>query len=181
MLVSLAWQAGFTPPVSLAAVPLHGFAPAETGATTAPEVDGAGVPDADLYDEIIADDPRMLPEERAVPPRVRQWMASLLDLSSRNPLLRFKPAQVLEFDLPRGFLGQIDDMLYTPKKRISLISPRGLPFEWVHAGATPGDFEKWLKEQLKLVYPNYALINEIQRKVESALESVRADPDHPGH
>ena len=181
VLVSLAWQAGFTPPVSLAAVPLHGFAPAETGATTAPEVDGAGVPDADLYDEIIADDPRMLPEERAVPPRVRQWMASLLDLSSRNPLLRFKPAQVLEFDLPRGFLGQIDDMLYTPKKRISLISPRGLPFEWVHAGATPGDFEKWLKEQLKLVYPNYALINEIQRKVESALESVRADPDHPGH
>ena len=32
-----------------------------------------------------------------------------------------------------------------------------------------------------LVYPNYALINEIQREVEFELESVRADPDHKFH
>ena len=74
-------------------------------------------------------------KDRDTPPRVRQWKASLLDLSARNPLLKTKK-KFLEIEVPASLLGVIDDQLFTPKKRLEVVSFDGVPFEWIHSGVT---------------------------------------------
>ena len=72
VIISKAWQSGITPPVSLAEVPLHGFGlPSWVLHTLEQEssVSKDEQPDYELEDKSIS------PEERAIPPRVRQWMA----------------------------------------------------------------------------------------------------------
>jgi hypothetical protein len=132
-------------------------------------------------DLVLGDDSGLLPEERAIPPRIRQWMASLLDLTARNPLLKVKPAQMMEFDLPSGILGEIDDMLFTPKKRIKLPAFGTLPSTWVHNGVTDDQFEKWSGAEMSLVYPSYKEVNSIHDKVEAIVTRIKSDPSHPNH
>jgi hypothetical protein len=171
ILVANAWRTGLTPPVTLADVPLHDFG-RERVPSDRPEP---------TIDDPDSDDPNFEQPaaDRSLPPRVRQWMASLLDLSLRNPLLKVKPAQVLEFDVPSTLLGAVDDALYTPKKRLEIVSPSALPFEWVHQGATEGDFKEWMGSKIRLLFPSFTSLNGIQRNAETFLKDVRGDTDDP--
>jgi hypothetical protein len=85
VLVSNAWSEGITPPVSLADVPLHlgnQILNEQPGASSNSEHTDlpSDIDDTELSEIAIT------AEERAIPPRIRQWMASLLDLGARNPL-----------------------------------------------------------------------------------------------
>lgn len=177
VIVSNAWNAGITPPVNLADVPIIPNPSAHEGLGNL-----SNTTDGSVFREttdIALDDIEMTPEERAIPPRIRQWMASLLELGARNPLLKMKPSHGMEFDLPPTILGLIDDLLYTPKKRIELSSPSVLPFEWVHSGVTTGDFEAWITKQTRLVFPSYNELNGIQRSVEHLVKEIRKGVDEP--
>jgi hypothetical protein len=178
ILVSNAWKEGITPPVSLADVPLH---IGNHLLNQQPDISSLSE-DTDSFrdlDNLELSDVQISLEERAIPPRIRQWMASLLDLSARNPLLKMKPNQVMEFDLPAATLGLIDDLLYTPKKRVELASPAALPFDWVLNGAKESEFESWIKKQPRLVFPTYKELNGIQRSAENLLREIRKDPNDP--
>jgi hypothetical protein len=76
VIVQLAWQDGITPPVALNNPVSTNLEP--WGLREIPA-------DPEIIEELVLDDPTMSEEEKAIPPRVRQWMASLLDLGSRNP------------------------------------------------------------------------------------------------
>ncbi len=170
VIVSKAWKGGITPPVSLADVPLHNFGLADW-------VDHSSDIEHPVYKSEQTDyeleDKSISAEERAIPPRVRQWMASLLNLGASNPLLKIS-SQMLEFDLPIGALGALDDLLYTPKKKIPIVSGSALPFEWSHNGVTLDEFTKWCNNQLRLVYPSYTKMNGIHREAEDYLKRARA-------
>jgi hypothetical protein len=176
--VSNARRAGITPPPSL-----NGAEPPPTGGTTTTgpfeddleerEGDGwtiGGVEDVDL------DDIDVTAEDRARPPRVRQWMASLLDLSAKNPLLRVNPKSGLEFTVPPELLAALDDLLYTPKKRLEITSPASLPGEWLHEGASDGKFRTWITQNLKLVYPGHHMLNPVIRDAQEWVKLVRGEP-----
>ena len=171
IIISKAWKGGITPPVSLAEVPLHGFGlPALVDQSSDTEI---AIPIFEQTDYEL-EDKSISAEERAIPPRVRQWMASLLNLGATNPLLKIKGSQMLEFDLPLGALGELDDLLHTPKKKIPVVSASALPFEWSHNGVTLDEFAKWNKTQFRLVYPSYTKMVGIHRKAEDELKRVRA-------
>lgn len=175
VIISKAWKSGITPPVSLDEVPLHGF-----GLPTL--VDHSRDAENPVYENEQTDyeleDKSISAEERAIPPRVRQWMASLLNLGATNPLLKIKGSQMLEFDLPIGALGELDDLLYTSKTKIPIVSGASLPFEWTHNGVTLDEFTKWNKNKLRLVYPSYTKMNGIHRIAEDELKRLRAKGLH---
>jgi hypothetical protein len=170
VIVQLAWQSGMTPPVALndKALPqLPGWKLREI-----PEV-------VKMPDDVVLVDPALSPQERAIPPRIRQWMSSLLDLSSRNPLLKIKPTQLMEFDLPGSIIGKLDDLLHMPKGRIKLPSFTELPTVWVHNGVTQEEFDDWSKEANCLVYPSFKDLNKVQSYAETQLRLIRNSDGHP--
>lgn len=176
ILVSNAWRRGIRPAVALAdeSLVVNGVVPISIGADDQDQENG------DLFDvDVELLDTALAGPDRAIPPRVRQWMATLLDLGGRNPLLKYKPAQCLEFDLPASSLGLIDDLLYTPKKRVAIVSPAALPKEWVHSGVTEGEFEQWTKKDLKLVSPSFSRLNGIQKFAEEEIKLLRGKPGDP--
>lgn len=173
--VKLAWTMGITPPVSLADGP--GIA-RDVPATQGPVSSGPTQREVEVVgSDAIADD--LDGSDRATPPRVRQWKASLLDLGARNPLLKMKK-KFLDIEVPASLLGAIDDQLFTPKKRLEVVSFDGVPFEWIHSGVTEFDFEKWMKTSLRLVTPSYRKIPDVQRSAEQEvtrlLESSKIRP-----
>jgi len=177
ILVGSAWRSGITPPVSLDKRFIAPRPPAQQPDSPISDTDSPGPSTGS--DEHLLETLPLSEEERSTPPRVRQWLASLLDLSSRNPLLKIKPTQLLEFEVPPAFLGTLDDLLFTPKKRIEIVSPAELPFEWVHEGVTRSDYEAWLSGQGRLVYPEYTSLNGIQRHAESLVAAVRGQVGDP--
>jgi hypothetical protein len=174
VMVSTAWKSGITPPVSLLDVPLHGFAiPNLVDQLNENENENEyGVELND--DEIELVDHSISPDEKAIPPRVRQWMASLLNLGANNPLLKIKTKQMMEFDLPGDALGRLDDLLYTPKKKIQILGCSSLPYEWTHNGVTSEDFSKWCGSEIRLVFPSFTGMNGIHRKAEEELKRIRS-------
>ena len=173
--VSLAWKMGITPPVSLDKDAIYGHA------VRTPEKPESHEPTRQeieiLNSDAIAEG--LDGKDRDTPPRVRQWKASLLDLSARNPLLKTKK-KFLEIEVPASLLGVIDDQLFTPKKRLEVVSFDGVPFEWIHSGVTEFEFEKWMKTSLRLVSPSYRQVPEVQRDAErvvaNALQSGELKP-----
>ena len=174
VIVSTAWKNGITPPVSLSEVPLHGFAVPEVVARENLSRDEVSIADEEDFE---IEDGQISPEERAIPPRVRQWMASLLNLGANNPLLKIKSKQMMEFDLPVGAIGRLDDLLYTPKKKVQIVSCSSLPYEWMHNGVTSDEFSKWNKGEIRLVFPSYTGMNGIHRKAEEELKMIRSSSD----
>ena len=176
VVVSAAWRSGVTPPVAISDVPLHGFA--------LPELVVSRNEDEEILtsfgddEELELLDQPISPEERSIPPRVRQWMASLLNLGANNPLLKIKTKQMLEFDLPSGALGKLDDLLHTPKRKIQIVSAGSLPREWAHSGVTQVDFDKWSGGDIRLVFPSFTRMNGIQRRAEEELKRIRANDEH---
>ena len=183
IIVGNAWQAGIQPPGTLHAPDLKNleddfrrFQESTSDANNSlKQLEDALFGDQDLPETQLS------PEEKAIPPRIRQWMASLIDLGSRNPLLKMKPNQIMEFELPPFVLGQIDDLLHTPKKKIELASLSSVPGEWIHKGVTAGDFESWMKKQIRLVYPSYTKINGIHNSAVQVLAAIRGNVDDPIH
>jgi hypothetical protein len=170
VVVQLAWQDGITPPVAFN----------RAAETTFESWDLRQIPDGSIENEILELDEATLSDaEKAIPPRVRQWMASLLDLSSKNPLLKIRPKQVLEFDVPGSIIGSLDDLLHKPKGRIRLPYFSELPVTWVHNGVTTEEFDEWSKGSASLVFPSYRDLNKIQSTVERKLAALKADPDFP--
>ena len=109
------------------------------------------------------------PNQSDVPPRVRQWMSSLLDLGARNSLLRMKVGNkgMVDFSLPSEILSQIDDDLFEGKK-IPIQSPSKLPKGWWDAGITMHDFSQKINEfDTPLIYPRFSSVNTISSDVES--------------
>lgn len=172
VIVQLAWQDGITPPVVL-----NNPEASELETWNLREI-----PEGQIADDTLELDEAALSEaERAIPPRVRQWMASLLDLSSRNPLLKIKSNQLMEFDIPGSIIGSLDDLLHKPKGRIRLPYFSELPVNWVHNGVTTEEFDEWSKTATSLVFPSYREISKIHGEVERRLARVKATPDHPNH
>lgn len=170
VIVQLAWQDGIMPPVAL-----NNAAGSELEAWTLREI-----PESPIASDILELDEATLSEaEKAIPPRVRQWMASLLDLSSKNPLLKIKSSQLMEFDIPGSIIGSLDDLLHKPKGRIRLPYFSELPVKWVHNGVTTEEFDEWSKGAASLVYPSYRDLNKIQSTVERNLAALKADPEFP--
>ena len=165
--VSLAWKMGITPPVSLDKDAIYGHAvrPPEKPESHEPTRQEIEVFNSDAIAEGLDG------KDRDTPPRVRQWKASLLDLSARNPLLKTKK-KFLEIEVPASLLGVIDDQLFTPKKRLEVVSFDGVPFEWIHSGVTEFEFESWMKTSLRLVSPSYRQVPEVQRQAERAVANA---------
>lgn len=162
--VKLAWKDGITPPVILGKE--LEFDSSETltpGGLEATRPRDWHTPAEPTTSDIASD---LDGRDRETPPRVRQWKASLLDLGSRNPLLKIKK-KFLEIDIPPSLLGPIDDHLFTPKKRLELVSYEGVPFEWIHSGVTEFEFEKWMGKHFRLVSPTFREISSVQRAAEA--------------
>lgn len=168
VVVKLARQSGVMPPIAL-----NPAAPAPVVETILDHVFDEPVPGLDADEEVPEADTRLTPEERAIPPRIRQWMASLLDLGPKNPLLKVKPTQMMEFDLPPSVLGSIDDLLFTPRKSLKIQSFSSLPASWIHSGITDDQFEAWSTKELRLVYPSYKEANTIHRVVEREVRTKK--------
>jgi len=165
--VRLAWSMGISPPVLLG----DGSGPA--GTFQAPQRPESQAPVQRVV-EVIGSDAiaeGLDGTDRNTPPRVRQWKASLLDLSARNPLLKMKK-KFLDIEVPSSLLGAIDDQLFTPKKRLEVASFDGVPFEWIHSGVTEFEFEKWMKTSHRLITPSYREIPEVQRLAERIVKSL---------
>jgi hypothetical protein len=171
VVVRLAWAAGITPPVALTS-----SLPTNIEPWSFREIADTPI---EMAEPLDLDDPTMSEEEKAIPPRVRQWMASLLDLGSRNPLLKIKAKQMMEFDVPASVLGTLDDLLHIPKGRIKLPSFTEMPRHWIHNGVTDEDFNDWSSEKKSLVFPSYKEFNSIQSFAESRLRAIRSDKDNP--
>lgn len=176
VVVSAAWRSGVTPPVAISDVPLHGFALPELVVSRNENEEILATFGDDEELELL--DQPISPEERSIPPRVRQWMASLLNLGANNPLLKIKTKQMLEFDLPSGSLGKLDDLLHTPKRKIQILSAGSLPREWAHIGVTQDDFDRWSGGDIRLVFPSFTRMNGIQRRAEEELKRIRANNEH---
>lgn len=116
--------------INVAASVQHGVVPLPSVATTA--VGEAGTDEQPLVveswaDQLIGDGERPTPvevddgSERArlddgdIPPRIRSWLRSLLDLSFRNPLLRMpsgrSAGRAMVLDLPAGAAAAVEDQL----------------------------------------------------------------------
>ena len=107
-------------------------------------------------------------------------MAGLLDLSARNPLLRIKKG-ILSFDVAEGTADAIDDLLFTPKKRLVITSPSGLPPTWKDNGVNPDEFLKWSQSTNfdTLVYPPYRTVNRFSQSVEQEFTRRRNFEPNP--
>lgn len=176
--VANAWREGITPPpsISLEKVPLRGFPHTPGQHNDLDDEEESADWTINFGTDTPEEDVELTEEDRARPPRVRQWMASLLDLSRKNPLLCVNPKSSLEFAVPPTLLGAIDDLLFTPRKRLGVISPAGLPREWLHEGASDGKFTTWINQNLKLVYPSHAKLNPLIRDAQEFVKLVRQEP-----
>ena len=188
VVVANAWRSGLTPP------PV-------ADATVADELDPAIRFDRDdetktvASDEELSDDLSLAEvdgsDDKNTPPRVRQWMNSLLDLSTRNQLLSLKvkssrgksgeTARFMEFDLPGEILGSVDDRLFKPGARIPIHTPARLPGEWKHAGVMVEQFGEFLKSsETPFFYPSYTSINVLPEQVQSLIEKRDKGSLNPG-
>jgi hypothetical protein len=176
--VANAWREGITPPpsISLERVPLRGFPHTPGQHNDLDDEEESADWTINFGTDAPEEDVELTEEDRARPPRVRQWMASLLDLSRKNPLLYVNPKSSLEFAVPPTLLGAIDDLLFTPRKRLGVISPAGLPREWLHEGASDGKFTTWINQNLKLVYPSHTNLNPVIREAQELVKLVRQEP-----
>ena len=120
----------------------------------------------DLFESAIAaseDKERLVADSERRPPRVRQWLAGLLDMSARNPLLKVTINKrtgkgrkgLIEFELPPGTLGAIDDALFDGKK-LAINSPAALPRSYWDSGITTSEFVKEAENLgSALMFPSY--------------------------
>ena len=158
VVTSLAWQSGITPPVLLGEQQIQGDfrkppRNAEEVKVKFEELTAAEIIDIDSND-------------KEIPPRIRQWKASLLDLSARNPLLKVKK-KVIKLDFPPNLLGFLDDALFSPKNRIELLSFDRVPLEWIESGVTEKEYESWVASDMKLLSPSFRDLPQVLRSVEA--------------
>ena len=124
-----------------------------------------------LFESAIAaseDKERLVADSERRPPRVRQWLAGLLDMSARNPLLKVTINKrtgkgrkgLIEFELPPGTLGAIDDALFDGKK-LAINSPAALPRSYWDSGITTSEFVKEAENLgSALMFPSYKEIED---------------------
>ena len=177
LIVSRCWQAGITPPIRLAAAAEGGEGQAEPASAFEQRVFAppSGADDLRPSEANVGVEP-FKADESGTPPRVRQWMAGLLDLSARNSLLRVKRG-ILTFDVAEGAADAIDDLLFTPKQRLVVASPSVLPSTWKDTGVAPDDFLGWSKGNGfdTLVHPPYLELNRFSQTVEKLVEHWRTN------
>lgn len=183
LIVSRCWKAGITPPIRLAAVEEGAAGIQEAPSAfeervfaTRSNAEEVGLPGA------VSDRELFEVDESGTPPRVRQWMAGLLDLSARNPLLRVNKKGI-SFDVAEGTADALDDLLFTPQRRLVITSPTGLPSAWKDNGVTPDDFLAWSNDKNfdTLVYPPYRNVNRFVSNVEDLADRWREnDPSTAG-
>ena len=177
LIVSRCWQAGITPPIRLAAAAEGGEGQAEPASAFEQRVFAppSGADDLRPSEANVSVEP-FKADESGTPPRVRQWMAGLLDLSARNSLLRVKRG-ILTFDVAEGAADAIDDLLFTPKQRLVVASPSVLPSTWKDTGVAPDDFLGWSKGNGfdTLVHPPYSELNRFSQTVEKLVEHWRTN------
>ncbi len=117
------------------------------------------------------------------PPRVRTWLASLLDLTRNNRLLNIKvkdfgagrsSGRIIEFEIPRGLIGEIDDALFAEGGKIEVASPFKLRGEVRDAGITESDLKRDFKASRRLFFPPYSWLSELPAQIRDA---QRANPE----
>lgn len=164
---SLAWKSGITPPVLLA----------ERGPSGPGVVEAQTANDSKSFESDEMLPPKQLniveldESDTKTPPRVRQWKSSLLDLSAKNPLLKVK-AKTLKIDFPTLLLGNLDDLLFTPKTKIQISSLAGVPTDWIQTGVSDNEYETWIRRELKLLYPSYRHIPQLHRNIEELAKDI---------
>lgn len=158
---SLAWQSGITPPVLL------GSQQIQENIRQQPKGEDTGSKFEELDAAEIID---IASNDKETPPRVRQWKASLLDLSANNPLLKVKK-KVLRIDFPPKLLGLLDDVLFTPNKRIELLSFDRVPLEWIESALTEKEYESWVAREIKLLSPSFRDLPRVLREVEAGTKA----------
>lgn len=118
---------------------------------------------------------------RRPPPRVRTWLASLLDLTRNNRLLDIKiredfgagrlTGRIIEFEIPRGLIGEIDDALFEEGGKIEIASPFKLPGEIRDAGLMEGDLKQEFKASHRLFFPPYSWIRKFPESDEAQTQA----------
>jgi hypothetical protein len=98
-------------------------------------------------------------------------MASLLDLSAKNPLLRIKKG-IVSFDLPAPQLGQLDDALFKANGRITISSPSRLPSQWFDNGVDETTFATWADQSDTLIHPSYREVNRFSSRVKALVKNT---------
>ena len=175
VVVRRCWQTGIMPPPVLSdqlTNEVEGEITQSSAQSSAPDgVDG-------ILDE--AWEPGLRAGRRP-PPRVRSWLASLLDLSRNNRLLDIKikedfgagrsTGRIIEFEIPRGLIGEIDDALFEEGGKIEIASPFKLPGEIRDAGITEVDLKRDFKASHRLFFPPYSSIRNIPADVEAQAQA----------
>jgi len=181
--VQAAWNSGITPP------PAFRSGPADLAADVPPPVDDMAAGGTAGGGPLLPDDRAadVVVDERGTPPRVRQWLNSLLDLSSRNHLLDMRTgtatrsgSRFVEFLMPADRLGTVDDLLFTPQQRLVISTPAVLPGRYKTDGINPLDGDEELRRlPSPLVFPPYTRLNDLPREVASLINQRDADPEGP--
>jgi hypothetical protein len=162
----------------------EGFAsPPTTGELLMPELGGPGdVLSEGLSEEeslslLISPDPVAIDvnsgDDQLIPPRVRQWQSSLLDLSARNQLLKMKTdsAKFMEFEIPPDLLAEVDDKLFSPDERLLIKTPADLPLKWRQEGVMKEEFDRYIRnEPSPLVFPHFGIINDVPRAIQKRVD-----------
>jgi len=114
------------------------------------------------------------------PGRVRQWLASLLDLTRRNRLLNLtvnkigKGTRALEFSIPLGLLPDVEDRIFSSTRGIELASPTRLSRTVRDAGLSDDSLKDDFHRTNRLYWPPasslQATIDETKRQFIEATE-----------
>ena len=179
VVVRRCWQMGIMPPPVLSdqlTSDVEGEI-TQSGALSAGQEASDGTLD-DAWEPALRGGPRP-------PPRVRSWLASLLDLTRNNRLLDIKvkdygalrsTGRVIEFQIPRGLIGEIDDALFEEDGKIEIASPFKLPGEVRDAGMPENDLKLDFRTSRRLFFPPYSWLMGLPSEI---LQLQRKRPDVP--
>ena len=107
------------------------------------------------------------------PPRIRNWLNSLLDLSATNPLVNMKPgAGVFEFALMPGMLAALEDRMMTGGLAISLMIASRVPQRVIDNGTTPQSLAAEMSNSGGLYWPS---VDQFEADVDREAERVQRD------
>lgn len=124
------------------------------------------------------------------PGRVRQWLASLLDLTRRNRLLNLtvkssgRGTRTLEFSIPMGLLPDVEDRIFSSAQGIELASPTRLSRPVRDAGLSNDSLIDDFHRTNRLYWPSPSAlqpeIDQVKRLIteDAEKEGTRVAPGH---
>jgi hypothetical protein len=115
------------------------------------------------------------------PGRVRQWLASLLDLTRRNRLLNLSVkrdgtgSRCVEFSIPLGLLPDVEDRIFSSGQGIELAPPTLLSAQVRDAGFADDAMADDFRRTDRLYWPDPAVLEDT---IGAAKKAIVAEAEH---